>query len=69
MRMKLVQHEMLPQQVHVFTAQFVPAAITANKAGIEGINLGSGDDFLRAARVEGPQHVNDIGRFQNAQVI
>lgn len=60
---------MLPQDTEVIVSQLLPAAVIADEAGIEAIDLGRGDDFCGATTAEWPNHVSNKCRFKDAEVV
>ena len=52
-RMDLVEDEVLPQEPQVLAAERVPAAVVADEARVEAVDLRGGDDLGRAAPAKG----------------
>ena len=67
--LKLVQHEMLPEQSKVLFPEVVPAPVVAYEPRVETIDLRRGHDLTGAHRAERAQDVNDEGLLQDGQII
>ena len=59
---------MLPQQTEIFLTEAGPASVVTGESGIEGIDFWC-NDFSRWMAGEGPYHVNQIGVFQDGEIV
>ncbi len=64
-----IENKMFPESALVFGSQFLPSAVITDKAGVERVHLGRGDDLGGFVAGEGFYDVCDPGGRQHRQVI
>jgi hypothetical protein len=65
MRLKFVEHKMLPKKPQVVDAQGIPSSLKADEARIKSVDFWSGNDFSLPMAAERAKYGRDEGRFQH----